>query len=63
MNVDPEKLREWEAAERFAVLAEEMVRAAVKHHTDGIGPLPSDEIQRIARERRQEADRLFHSLY
>lgn len=63
MDIDPEKLREWAAAERFAVMAEEMVRTAMNQHTKDGAPLPSEEIQRIARERRAEADKLFHALY
>lgn len=63
MNVHPEKLRQWAAAERFAVIAEEMVRGVLKHHIDQGAPPPSDEILGIARERREEADKLFHQLF
>lgn len=42
MDVDPEKLREWAAAERYAVMAEEMVRTAMKQHIEGGAPLPSE---------------------
>lgn len=62
MDIDSDKLEEWAAAERFAVMAEETVRTAMKLHLEGLGEAPSEETQRIARERRAEADKLFHAL-
>lgn len=58
-----EKLSIWTAAERFAVIAEEMLRFAIKDHMERGGPPASDEIKRIARERRAEADALFQELF
>ena len=60
---DSEKLREWAAAERFAVMAEEMVRTAMREQAERGGAGPSEEIQRIAVERRVAADALFHEIY
>ena len=63
MNVGPEKLRQWAAAERFAVIAEEMVRGAIKHHIDEGAPPPSADIMKIAKVRREEADKLFYEIF
>lgn len=63
MNVNPEKLRQWAAAERFAVIAEEMLRGVIKHHIDEGAPPPSAEILKIAKDRREEADKLFYQLF
>lgn len=57
-----ERIREWVAAERFAVLAEEMVRVALRHKAEGRGDGPSDEILRIASEQRASADTLLRTL-
>lgn len=43
-----QRIREWVAAERFAVIAEEMVRSGLHHQAEGRGEGPSEEIQRIA---------------
>lgn len=57
-----ERLREWTAAERFAVVAEEMVRTARNRKANGQGDGPSEEIVRIAAERRAAADALLRAL-
>lgn len=59
MSEPRDLLREWAAAERLAILAEEMVRAALNNHmTHGLGA-PSSEMQENAAKLRDKADSLF----
>lgn len=57
-----DRIREWVAAERFAVMAEDMVRSGLHHQAEGRGEGPSEEIQRIALERRTAANALLSAL-
>ena len=56
---DCDPLREWSAAERMAVQAEEMLRTALKAHLERDEPVPTLEMQRNASDLRTQADGLF----
>ena len=47
---DPDPLREWAAAERMAVMAEEMLRAALINHVERGDAVPPLEMQSKAAE-------------
>lgn len=52
-------LREWAAAERSAIQAEELLRSAVVNHLRNGSPAPSLDTQTNTAELRTHADKLF----
>jgi len=62
MTDSSDQMREWAAAERMAIQAEEMLRAAVQRHIEHGTALPSMEMQQSAAELRRKADDMFRGI-
>jgi hypothetical protein len=58
-----QSLKEWAAAEKAALAAEELLRTAYRAHIDKGLPIPSMEMQDRASMLRASADVLYAALY